>query len=197
MKLGILNCGIGNSASLSHVLREAGLDHRIVSHSKEFNQINTLIIPGVGSFDQCISNIKALSFFNNIDQKVLDEEINVLGICCGAQVMGVSSEEGTSHGFGWLPFQCKSFASASLRTPHCGWNTVQSNLLPKNEYFYFTHSYYFSPLCDDLEIGSTSYGHVTFPSLIFKKNLCAVQFHPEKSHAHGTMIIKRILERWH
>lgn len=197
MKLGILDCGIGNSASLSHVLTEAGFEHEIISDPNKFRQTRTLIIPGVGSFDQCIKNVRSLSFFEELNKKVFNEELNVLGICCGAQVMGVSSEEGTSKGFGWLPFQCKHFATESLRSPHCGWNTVESQLFPNQEYYYFTHSFYFSAFSDDVETGITSYGHLTFPSLILRKNLCAIQFHPEKSHKQGVRLIQDILERWH
>lgn len=169
---------------------------KISNKQSDIEASNVIILAGVGHFDFVMKKINDLECFQLIKKKVLNEEINFLGICAGMQVLLDRSEEGTQNGLGWIEGEVKKFndfdsGGNALRVPHIGWNSINrlndSKLINKkmaDERFYFVHSYYVDCLDRKHVIATTDYGK-KFDSIISKKNICGVQFHPEKSHIFG------------
>ena len=134
-----------------------------------------------------------------LDELILQQKVPVLGICLGMQILAVSSEEGSLPGLGWIDGEVKKFDVSTLaykpHLPHMGWNNikpVQKNSLldglDDESRFYFLHSYYFK--CDDRDIVAvTDYGS-EFACAVNRENIYGVQFHPEKSHQNGIMLLE-------
>jgi glutamine amidotransferase len=127
------------------------------------------------------------------------EKVPVLGLCLGAQLITNRSEEGVLSGLGWVDGETVRFHfdsdSPQLKVPHMGWNVLQIvndhpylQGLPEDQRFYFVHSYHM--VCRDEKnvIANTTYGY-TFPSIIGHGNVVGMQFHPEKSHKFGLLVL--------
>lgn len=199
--ISIIDYGVGNLGSISNMINYIGGQSKIINSPSEINESTKLILPGVGRYDYGISKLKESNFIESLNTKVLNDKVPILGICLGAQLMCKKSEEGFVDGLGWLDAEVKKFKiNDELRVPHMGWNYVKSkkstkisNLGQEDERFYFVHSYYMSPNCDDDIMFETNYGGF-FASGLNKNNIYACQFHPEKSHKYGISLMKRFLE---
>lgn len=198
-KIGIINSGIANIASVANMIKKIGYHASIINIDIEYNSHFThLIIPGVGSFDRGIKNLKD-SAFDSIIYKHIESEKPILGICLGMQLLGISSKEGESEGLKMINGECKKFDLPNTFTvPHMGWDYVHANhdsVLFKNiinPKFYFVHSYYF-PNNTDGQSSYCNYG-INFCSSFEKDNIFGVQFHPEKSHHFGYLLLKNFIE---
>lgn len=185
------------------MLKKAGAKNIIVSNDpKVINKATKIILPGVGSFDKAMSNLKKMNLIEPLKIKALDEKVPFLGICLGMQIMTNKSEEGQLPGLGFVNGQCRRFlASEKIKVPHMGWNKVElekNSKLLKNvsEFrFYFVHSYFVELNDDTNTLLSTNYGS-SFSSAFEVENLIGVQFHPEKSHRYGLELFKNFVERY-
>jgi glutamine amidotransferase len=184
------------------MIKKVGAKSIITSDLEEIKRADKLILPGVGSFDNGMRELKELGLIDTLNTKVLEDKTPILGICLGMQLMTQSSEEGELDGLGWIEAESKRFVSKSLKVPHMGWNIIYNQKESKlftptddEERFYFVHSYYVS--CNDREdiLTTTSYGH-NFVSSFEKENIVGVQFHPEKSHKFGMRLFKNFVERY-
>jgi len=194
--ISVLDYGMGNIGSILNMFKWIGVEAKVCNDLSSLESAEKLILPGVGAFDHAMSRIIELGILEALNQKALIEEIPILGICLGMQLITRGSEEGKKKGLSWIPADAKSFPKSSgLKIPHMGWNTVTSphkNPLSvgfdEQPRFYFVHSY--AVFCDDPEssIFKTSYG-VDFDSGIQKGNIFGVQFHPEKSHRYGAKLL--------
>jgi len=154
-------------------------------------------LPGVGAFDHAIENINESGIKTALDHAVLDKGIPVLGICLGMQLLTNSSEEGIMPGLGYIPAVTKKFnLSEEMKVPHMGWNTLtrihdspMTKNLSENNKFYFVHSFYVEVEDPKHSLMKTEYG-IEFCSSIHRDSIFGVQFHPEKSHKHGMIILK-------
>lgn len=198
----IINYGMGNCGSVLNMIRFIGGEAHLSASPDEVRSANTLILPGVGAFDAGITALRETGMDAAIHEAVTKNGASLLGICLGMQLLMESSEEGNLPGLSMVPGKVKRFQlqDLKLRVPHMGWNEVQpvrsSTLFDSNteEYrFYFVHSYYVE--CDDPEdiVGITHYGH-DFTSAFEHGRVLGVQFHPEKSHRFGMVLLKRFLE---
>jgi glutamine amidotransferase len=195
MNLGIIDVGIGNAKSIANVMTREGLNFKIIKNPSEIQEVEKLILPGVGSFDANISRLDETGFSVAI-QEAHQMGMPILGICLGAQMLLTSSEEGKKPGLGFIQGTSKEFvASSEFRVPHMGWNKVKhashSRLLlniQEQERFYFAHSFYMTTEDETLSIGTTTYNQ-SFTSIVQDKNCYGVQFHPEKSHEQGIRIL--------
>ena len=200
--IGILDYGAGNVQAIARIYNNLKIPNKLIKKISDFEGVEKLILPGVGSFDSVISKLNESGLRDKLSELVLLEKIPVFGICVGFQIMGKSSEEGNLLGLGWVNATVKKFnLSSEYYVPHMGWNTF--SLSGTNDIFngtddefgfYFVHSFYF-----DLEekidsTARTTYG-IEFTSAIKKGNIIATQFHPEKSHSNGVTLLKNFAEQ--
>jgi len=203
MKIGLIDLNTGNLASLESAMRKLDISFKICKNSFDFDNVEKIILPGVGAFKDFMDKIKKGSIDKIIRDKY-EKKIPILGICVGFQVLfSNSSEHGLSDGLGILEGSIINFQEVdkSIPIPHVGWNDCkiqsENNLFHKIEDksdFYFTHSYFLKN-CDKKNIISTTNYKTNFISAIQKNNLYGVQFHPEKSQESGLKILKNFNER--
>jgi glutamine amidotransferase len=195
--ISVLDYGMGNIGSILNMLKWIGVESEVCDDLPSLKNVQKLVLPGVGAFDHAMSRIRELGMFDMLNQKALVEEIPILGICLGMQLMTRGSEEGEMEGFGWIPAEAQRFTeSSSLKIPHMGWNVVNSNKeseltlgFEAETRFYFVHSYAVFSDNPNTCILETSYG-VDFDSAIQKGQIFGVQFHPEKSHRFGAKLFR-------
>jgi len=196
--ISIIDYGVGNLGSLVNIHKRLGLSVQIAHNVELVENSSHLILPGVGSFDDAITKLNDSGLREALEDAVVVRGIPVLGICLGMQMMTEGSQEGTFSGLGWIRGRATRFeSSAKYRTPHVGWNsvdTVRRNCLfdgDAKHRFYFVHSYF---VCceDDADVIATTDHGVPFTSAFQRGNIFGVQFHPEKSHNFG----KRLLENF-
>lgn len=198
----IIDYGMGNLGSVKNMIKKVGSNAIISSNPEDIMQSQKLILPGVGSFDQGMINLKQRGLLEVLNQRVLVEKVPFLGICLGFQLLSKSSEEGQLSGLGWIEADTQKFnfdTSSNLKIPHMGWNEVcfkSPSLIFRNwqneARFYFVHSYHV--VCHDPYIISSVSNHgYEFVSSIQNDNIYGVQFHPEKSHKYGMMLLKNFL----
>lgn len=203
MRIGIVNAGIGNIASVKRMLDVVGLHSGYVMSGSECADFEAFILPGVGHFDVGMRALDARGFTNPLRDHVLNNRAPILGICLGMQLLCRSSEEGSEIGLGLVDASVKKFrfpAEAKLKVPHVGWSVVhptRSNPLIFNEEeaqrFYFVHSYRVVPDDASVVIGTANYGD-EFCAAFQKGHIFGVQFHPEKSHRFGMALLKRFVD---
>ena len=198
--IGIINYGSGNIQAISNIYNNLKINNIIVNNFDDFSKCNRLILPGVGSFDFVMNKLNSTGLVKKLNDLVLNKQFKILGICVGMQILGRESEEGIEKGLGWLDVKVKKIKSNlknnKLILPHMGWNNIQINTkneiiknLNTNSEFYFLHSYFFDSNKEIINVAYTNY-HNLFPSIINYKNIYGVQFHPEKSHDKGELILK-------
>jgi len=193
---------MGNIGSIINMLKKIGYEAKISNNIDEINNADKLILPGVGSFDNGMKNLKEFDLIDILNKKVLEDKTPIIGICLGMQLITNRSEEGNLPGLGWIDAETVKFKfgeeNEKLKIPHMGWNTVipqnNSNLFNGLEEprFYFVHSYHVVCKNNVDIIGKTNYGH-NFNSVINKDNIYGAQFHPEKSHKYGMLLLKNFL----
>ena len=196
---------MGNLRSVQKALEFVGAKV-IVTHDPDLIlSADSVVLPGVGAFKDCMANLNKLSLIDPI-RKFIDSGKPFLGICLGLQVLFEESEEyGPVPGLGILPGKVVKFIDGSsdtrkgpqIKIPHMGWNQVKVKKnaplfagVGDSPYFYFVHSYYVVPEDPEIVATVTHYG-IEFVSGIQHKNIYAFQFHPEKSQTLGLSILER------
>ena len=125
--IGIVNYGVGNLLSVYNALDFIGANVEICNTPKELINKEKIILPGVGSFKSCMSNLVDRGFYETLDKLVVNEKRPILGICLGMQLMADKSFEGGEHkGFGWIDGDVVPINSqnSKLKIPHVGWNSI-------------------------------------------------------------------------
>lgn len=200
LNVGILDFGAGNLFSITNAVERLIHDVVIVKTPEDFENIDCLIIPGVGSFATAMNELTS----RGLTQSILDFSVkkSILGICLGFQVFASLGYEGTvSGGLNLLNANVKRF-NIQLPVPHVGWNSVSIinssdlfNDIDDNTDFYFTHSYYVDLADETNTVGETDYG-IKFTSVIINQNLVGVQFHPEKSGINGLKLLENYFKHY-
>lgn len=190
----IVDLGCSNLHSIQKILKRVGSSSFITADPQEISKAKRLVLPGVGSFDHAVREIKQNQLLESLNYSVLRRKVPILGICLGAQLMTQSSDEGSESGIGWFDFKTVSFQTNrfnTMKVPHMGWEEIQitkkSNLFNNTQdgtRFYFLHSFHFSNDKLDNITATTNYGY-DFPVAFEKDNIFGVQFHPEKSGGNG------------
>ncbi len=198
----VIDYGIGNVLSVQNAITFLGYNVRITREEKYLKKADLMILPGVGAFEEAMSNLINYSLKNILDELVLILKKPILGICLGMQVMAdTSQEKGFHKGLGWIKGDVVKFnLSDDFRVPHVGWNNVKFterlpiyNKLPEDPYFYFDHSYHC--VCKEKIniLATTCYG-IEITAAIKKNHIWGVQFHPEKSQNNGLKLFRGIIE---
>lgn len=194
--IGIIDYGMGNLRSVAHALHRVHAPHRLVSSPSDLKRCSKLVLPGVGAFEDAIAALHR----QQLVEPMLDAITRgtpFLGVCLGMQLLfDVGYENGQHAGLGVfagkvLQLQIPTTGPRRLKVPHIGWNSIWWDRacpllsgIPRGSFMYFLHSYYCEPLDHALVQTRSSYGH-EFTSMVWRDNLFACQFHPEKSQAAG------------
>lgn len=194
--IAILDYGIGNLNSIHNMLKKINVNSIITSDATKIEKAEKFILPGVGSFDNGIKSLKNASFFRTLEKQILKNKKPILGICLGMQLLTNGSEEGKEKGLCWVDASTVKFNSDTkkITIPHMGWGEVEpmnrDNIFKnlKNNRFYFVHSYHV--ICNEEKniLATTNY-YQNFTCSIHKDNIFGVQFHPEKSHKFGMLLL--------
>lgn len=195
----IVDYGVGNINSFLNVYKRLDISISIAKTADDLNKATKIILPGVGSFDYAMQRLNNSGMREKLDELVLINKTPVIGICVGMQMMGNYSEEGVEEGLKWVDASIKKFDESKInihtKLPHMGWNDVMPinnhflfKGLENESIFYFLHSYYFHCNDDSNIIASSEYGE-QFACAINKDNIYGIQFHPEKSHHYGEILL--------
>ncbi len=204
--IAIIDYGMGNLRSVQKAFEKVGFEALVTSDPKVVLEAERIVLPGVGAFRDCIRNLEEGGFIEPILQ-VIREGRPFLGICLGLQLLFTESEEfGLHRGLDVIPGRVLRFpdgmkeGSEELKVPHMGWNQLSIKRrppalagIPDGSNFYFVHSYYVKPDDPSVVATTTDYGG-DFCSAIWKDNIFATQFHPEKSQEKGLAILKNFGE---
>ena len=209
MYVSIVDYGTGNLNSVSKALEAAAaninkkLSIKISSNPKDILDSDKIILPGQGSYRQCVLGLKNISgLWDSINEFVLIKKKPIFGICVGMQLFSDQGfEEEITQGFGWIKGSVKKIQlnNKDLKLPHMGWNEV--SIAKKNDlfvdiknlsHFYFVHSYAFEAENIDNIICATDYEKPITAALL-KENIFGTQFHPEKSQENGIKLLSNFL----
>jgi len=203
----IIDYHLGNLFSVIQAFRHLGIEPIVSSSREDIQNAHGLVLPGVGSFDQAMKNIKELGIDKIIVEKVRNG-CPLFGICLGLQLLFEVSEEGEQcDGLGILSgkvIKLDNLKSNNSRIPHMNWAKIKTKELTKSnnspininqqdKYFYFVHSYYVEPEDQNIILTQTKYGNGLFTSSVLIDNVFACQFHPEKSSEEGLEIFNNWL----
>tara|TARA_B110000971_G_C20039698_1_gene516969 strand:- start:3929 stop:4534 length:606 start_codon:yes stop_codon:yes gene_type:complete len=193
----IIDYGLGNLESIANMLKKLGQTSLISSRKEDILNATKLILPGVGSFDTGMNNLKERGFIEILNKRVIEDKTPILGICLGMQLLTNSSEEGIEEGLGWIEGQSLKFVYDHLKVPHMGWNSIEIHKesplfesTKKHRKYYFVHSYHVHCKHERDILATSEYG-IDFNSMVKKNNIYGAQFHPEKSHKYGMEILNQ------
>jgi len=191
----ILDYGVGNLFSLTSAIEKESAEPVISDQIPGDGGFDGLILPGVGHFTPVSQKLQTLR--DAIDQ-VVDSRKPILGVCLGMQVLFNRSQEGPGEGLGILRGAVVKLPS-SVKIPHMGWNRLhlaRPNLLlegvQEGAWVYFVHSFYPQPEDEGVVVARAEHG-VSFPAIVARDRIFGVQFHPEKSGAAGSTLLKNFL----
>jgi glutamine amidotransferase len=197
----LIDYGMGNLRSVQKALEKVGAQVVLTRDPGVVREAQALVLPGVGAFCDCMTNLDDFGLTDAVRDKVLSGA-PFLGICLGYQLLFESSEEfGATQGLGVLKGKVVRFPEGlhdgdeRLKVPHMGWNTIRKQKdvdvlagVPDQSFVYFVHSFYPVPEDPSIVATTTDYG-VTFASSVATGNLFASQFHPEKSQKVGLALL--------
>jgi len=193
----VVDYGMGNLLNVEKALQKIGCKVKVTDNPSEVEKAIALVLPGVGSFKDCMNNLIEKKLVDPI-REFIQSGRPFLGICLGMQVLFTESKEfGQNKGLDILKGKVVPFPKTpGLKIPHMGWNTIKIRKkvpvlkdIPDKSYFYFVHSYYVAPENKDIIATTTEYG-IEFASSVWKDNIFACQFHPEKSQKLGLVLLK-------
>lgn len=195
-KIAIIDYGMGNLRSVQKGFEYLGFEARVTRGKKEIKDSHAIVLPGVGAFRDCIENLRRYGLIELVLESIKEGK-PYLGICLGLQILFSESEEfGKQKGLDLIKGRVVKFKPASgFKVPHMGWNSIEKRRdlpllqgIENGDFFYFVHSYYVVPEDEACISTITDYG-IPFVSSIFKDNIFATQFHPEKSQKKGLRIL--------
>jgi glutamine amidotransferase len=206
--LGVIDYGSGNLRSVSKALDAVGARTRFVSTPAALDEIDAIVVPGVGAFGDCARHLRATGLWEPL-REWISADRPYLGICLGYQLLFESSEETPGvEGLGVLPGVVRRFPAGNpqnpagaLKVPHMGWNTLDvrkpedrlyAAALPAAPSVYFVHSFFPVPADPSIVSATCDYGG-DFAASVSRGALSAVQFHPEKSQRNGLAILRNFV----
>lgn len=197
----IIDYGAGNLSSVKKALDYLGAESEITQDKSKILSASHVILPGVGSFGDAMNSMEERGLVETVKRAAVSGK-PFLGICLGLQLLFESSDESAGvEGLSLLKGRIVEIPKdKGLKVPHIGWNSVSLNKsdgifkgIDEQSYFYFVHSFYLTGADDDVVAATTQYGE-SIQCAVQKGNLCATQFHPEKSGKTGLKVLKNFLE---
>jgi len=201
--IAIVDYGMGNLRSVSKAFEAVGHQAVVTRDKETIKSASHVVLPGVGAFGDCMANLERFELVEPI-RSTIQSGKPFLGICLGLQLLFTESEEfGVHNGLGIIPGKVKKFTlDPTLKVPHMGWNQVNVQRpcplfegIVDGSNWYFVHSYFVDPTDRAVAATTTTYG-IPFVSAIWKENVVACQFHPEKSQSIGLRLVKNF-GAWH
>jgi glutamine amidotransferase len=202
-KIVIVDYSMGNLNSVLKKLIQLNADAVISADPKVISQADKLILPGVGHFEKAVEIMHQNGLWEVLNQAVVQDKKPILGICLGMQLMTKFSEEGNINGLGWVDATVNRFQvsdNLKYKIPHMGWNQIEiqkESLLMKGlsnqSEFYFVHSYHVKTNDNSIILNLTDY-ETSFVSAFEKEHIFGVQYHPEKSHDSGKIMLDNFLK---
>jgi glutamine amidotransferase len=201
--IALIDYGSGNLRSVHKALLKAGADVSLVREPGQIGDARAMVLPGVGAFDDCINALRAQELFEAA-RRFIQSGRPFLGICVGYQALFEASDEfqSSAAGLGIFGGRVVRFSSEhKLKIPQIGWNQLEivrpdcplyRGIAP-GSYVYFVHSYHPRPADPSIIATRTEYGDV-FASSVWKDNVFATQFHPEKSQKVGLQLLRNFVE---
>jgi imidazole glycerol-phosphate synthase subunit HisH len=199
--IAIIDYGMGNLRSVQKGFERVGHQAVVTSDPAQVAAADKVVLPGVGAFEDAIAELRRLDLVKPVLQAI-DSGKPFLGICLGLHMLfEVGYENGRHEGLGVLRGDVVRFdLPKGFTVPHMGWNQLDIrrpapilNGLADEAYVYFVHSYYVVPKDAEVIATETDYGG-PFCSMVWRDNVYATQFHPEKSQAEGLKILKNFAE---
>jgi glutamine amidotransferase len=201
--IALLDYGSGNLRSVHKALLKVGADVRIAQRPDEIGDARGLVLPGVGAFDDCNNALRRQELLE-ASRAFIKSGRMFLGICVGYQALFEKSEEFNSCAAGLGIFKGKVVRFAEkpgLKIPQIGWNQLELvkpecplfHGVPGGSYVYFVHSFFPKPVDESIVATRTTYGE-RFASAVWRDNVFATQFHPEKSQKVGLQLLKNFVE---
>lgn len=200
--IALIDYGSGNLRSAHKALVQVGANVRIVKRPEEMANARAVVLPGVGAFDDCVNALQKQELLEG-SRKFIESGRPFLGICVGYQALFEKSEEFNSCAAGLGIFKGKVVRFAEkpgLKIPQIGWNQIEVTKadcpifrgIPSGSYVYFVHSFFPKPEDGSVVATRTEYGE-KFASAVWRDNVYATQFHPEKSQKVGLQLLKNFV----
>jgi len=197
VKITLIDNGAGNVASVERALTRLGADSERASTPEAMANAKVIILPGVGHYSALVRALDEKRLREPL-LKAIAKGVPFLGICLGLQSLYESSDEAPDlAGLRVLPGRVRRLPTY-VKLPHMGWNQLQTKLdsrllagIDKSAFFYFAHS--FAATNADASTVATCAHGANFVAVVEKENICAVQFHPEKSGAPGARLLQNFL----
>jgi imidazole glycerol-phosphate synthase subunit HisH len=198
MTVTIVDFGMGNLQSVARKLGRLGANPVVTSDPEQVRCAGKIVLPGVGHFGKAMANLRTSGLAAALEEAVARRGARLLGICLGMQLLARHGEEGDTEGLGWIDAEVVRFRvndNHHFKVPHMGWNGLRIRredpllkMLGDWSTFYFAHSYHL--VCRDPSdvLCETQYDYL-FPSVVARGHVFGVQFHPEKSHDDGDVLL--------
>jgi glutamine amidotransferase len=199
----IVDYKTANLGSIVNMFKRIGAPARVAEKPEDLRGASRILLPGIGHFDTCARNLRSAGFASALEEPVLRYQTPLLGICVGAQLLTLGSEEGDAPGLGWIDAHTQRFPSLDApdyKVPHMGWNIATPRQVhclfagfkapPR---FYFVHSFCMQCARPESVLATTTHG-IEFASGIVKDNVAGLQFHPEKSHRFGMQLLRNFAQ---
>ncbi len=205
--INIIDYEMGNLRSVEKAFQSLGFAARVSNDPKDIATADKIVLPGVGAFNDCVTNLRNGGFVEPLMEH-LDKGKPMLGICVGMQMLFDEGEEfGIHKGLGLIPGRVVRFPAGmvengeKLKVPHMGWNNLDISKpspifkgVESGSFVYFVHSYYCQAQNPEDIAATCTYGDVTFCASLWRGNIMATQFHPEKSQTIGLQIFRNFGE---
>ena len=202
--IGIVDYGVGNVLAFANMYKRMNILCQVIATEADLSAVDKVILPGVGSFDFAMSKLNDSGLRGALESAVMEDDVPLLGVCVGMQMLADESDEGELPGLAWISGSVRRFSLSEdgkqIRAPHMGWNNLtisrDTSLLRNlhdDAWFYYLHSYYFECADPAHELARCDYG-MKFSCAVNRDNIYGVQFHPEKSHDYGAKLLRNFAE---